>query len=111
MVLNSGTDEECPVCLDSLVCPVITHCVHVFCRRCIEDVIKLVDGQSRCPLCRATIAMNQLVEVPPEKDTDQVDNNDWFSSAKVMITNISYRGLWRKKMSLREIGLTLSMNE
>jgi len=39
-VLGSGTDEECAICLDSLRAPVITHCAHVFCRPCIESVIK-----------------------------------------------------------------------
>ena len=39
MVLNSGSDEECAICLDSLKQPIITHCAHVFCRGCIEAVI------------------------------------------------------------------------
>ncbi|XP_052276249.1 helicase-like transcription factor isoform X3 [Dreissena polymorpha] len=39
-VLGSGTDEECAVCLDALRSPVITHCAHVFCRPCIESVIR-----------------------------------------------------------------------
>ena len=40
MVLSSGTDEECAICLESLNSPVITSCAHVFCRRCIEAVIQ-----------------------------------------------------------------------
>jgi len=39
-VLTSGSDEECSICLDSLKHPVITHCAHVFCRACIEEVIR-----------------------------------------------------------------------
>nr|XP_006824708.1 PREDICTED: helicase-like transcription factor-like [Saccoglossus kowalevskii] len=39
-VLNQGSDEECCICLDSLTLPVITHCAHVFCKMCIESVIK-----------------------------------------------------------------------
>jgi SWI/SNF-related matrix-associated actin-dependent regulator of chromatin subfamily A3 len=38
-VLNSGSDEECPICLEGLKTPVITHCAHLFCRTCIEQVI------------------------------------------------------------------------
>jgi hypothetical protein len=38
-VLNSGSDEECPVCLEGLKTPVITHCAHLFCRTCIEQII------------------------------------------------------------------------
>jgi len=39
MVLNSGSDEECAICLDGLKTPVITHCAHLFCRPCIVQVI------------------------------------------------------------------------
>lgn len=39
MVLASGSDEECSVCLDSVRLPVITHCAHVYCRPCIAQVI------------------------------------------------------------------------
>ena len=38
-VLNSGSDEECPVCLESVRQPVITSCAHVYCRPCIQAVI------------------------------------------------------------------------
>ncbi|XP_059587002.1 helicase-like transcription factor isoform X2 [Alligator mississippiensis] len=40
LVLSSGSDEECAVCLDSLTFPVITHCAHVFCKPCICEVIQ-----------------------------------------------------------------------
>ena len=39
LVLASGSDEECSVCLDSVQLPVITHCAHVYCRPCIAQVI------------------------------------------------------------------------
>lgn len=40
LVLSSGSDEECAVCLESLTLPVITRCAHVFCRPCIFEVIR-----------------------------------------------------------------------
>ena len=85
-LLSSGADEECPVCLDSLCTPVITHCAHVFCRRCIEDVIKTSELNPRCPLCRGCIGMDVLVEVPPEAEEciDETDGEgEWHSSSKV----------------------------
>jgi len=84
-LLSSGADEECPVCLDSLSTPVITHCAHVFCRRCIEDVIKTSERNPRCPLCRGCIGLDVLVEVPPDaEDMDQTDaSEEWHSSSKV----------------------------
>lgn len=39
LVLSSGSDEECSVCLDSIRLPVITYCAHVYCRPCITQVI------------------------------------------------------------------------
>ena len=40
LVLSSGSDEECAVCLESLTLPVITRCAHVFCKLCISEVIR-----------------------------------------------------------------------
>ena len=73
------------MCLDSLATPVITHCAHVFCRRCIEDVIKTSEHNPRCPLCRGCIGMDVLVEVPPDsEDVDMTDaSEEWHSSSKV----------------------------
>ena len=84
-MLSSGADEECAVCLDSLSVPVITHCAHVFCRRCIEDVIKSSQWNPRCPLCRGCVSVDALVEVPPELENgDEMDGSDeWHSSSKV----------------------------
>lgn len=51
LVLASGSDEECSVCLDSVRLPVITHCAHVYCRPCITQVI----GTEKV-LARASVA-------------------------------------------------------
>ncbi|XP_045179859.2 helicase-like transcription factor isoform X2 [Mercenaria mercenaria] len=89
MVLSSGTDEECAICLDSLKSPVITHCAHVFCRPCIESVIKNERPNPKCPLCRGAIEDNKLLEVPPEEiqgesgDSNSIAADTWKSSAKV----------------------------
>lgn len=93
-VLSTGMDEECPVCLDSLSIPVITHCAHVFCRMCIENVIKSVDHQkARCPLCRGDIRKEQLVEVPEESEESVVtDGGEWKSSSKVSYISVSQLG-------------------
>ncbi|PHH83662.1 hypothetical protein CDD82_5420 [Ophiocordyceps australis] len=55
--------EDCPVCYDSLTAPVITNCKHVFCRACI---IKTIQIQGKCPMCRNTLTEDCLLEPAPE---------------------------------------------
>ncbi|KAK4233595.1 RAD5-like protein [Achaetomium macrosporum] len=57
------SQEECPVCMDPLTDPVITHCKHFFCRACIS---KVIDIQHKCPMCRAELSEDKLVEPAPE---------------------------------------------
>lgn len=113
VVLASGSDEECAVCLDSVRLPVITHCAHVYCRPCITQVISTeqvprawrrrlrlhgkknnvflafssvrVQERARCPLCRGEIKTSELVEFPPEelKEDKSRNNETWRTSSKV----------------------------
>ncbi|XP_017158144.1 helicase-like transcription factor isoform X3 [Poecilia reticulata] len=84
LVLASGSDEECSVCLDSIRMPVITHCAHVYCRPCIAQVINS-EQKARCPLCRSEIKTSELVEFPPEEMEDEksVESDRWRTSSKV----------------------------
>ncbi|KAM0280884.1 hypothetical protein ACHAQH_003773 [Verticillium albo-atrum] len=63
------TQEDCPVCFDTLGDPVITHCKHVYCRQCITKVIEI---QKKCPMCRQPLDMDKLLEPAPEEG--QEDN-------------------------------------
>ncbi|OWF44406.1 Helicase-like transcription factor [Mizuhopecten yessoensis] len=88
MVLGSGSDEECAICLDMLKEPVITHCAHVYCQTCIGAVIRT--DKPKCPLCRGDIDESKLLEVPPEQlqepedcEDDVITSENWKSSSKV----------------------------
>uniref|UniRef100_A0A8C7ZIS1 Helicase-like transcription factor n=1 Tax=Oryzias sinensis TaxID=183150 RepID=A0A8C7ZIS1_9TELE len=82
LVLASGSDEECSVCLDSIRLPVITHCAHVYCRPCIAQVIS--NEQPRCPLCRSEIKSSELVEFPQEEmEEESTNSGKWRTSSKV----------------------------
>ncbi|XP_062324767.1 helicase-like transcription factor [Osmerus eperlanus] len=85
LVLASGSDEECPVCLDSVRLPVITHCAHVYCRACIAQVISSEQEQACCPLCRGQIRSSELVEFVPEEleEDNSPKPHAWRSSTKV----------------------------
>eukprot|EP00887_Chlorella_sp_A99_P003475 scaffold7.g3475.t1 len=50
-------EDECAICIDSFEVPVVTPCSHWFCRECIVGVLQ---ANSKCPLCRAVLAANQL---------------------------------------------------
>ncbi|KAM4723825.1 helicase-like transcription factor isoform 1-T4 [Anableps anableps] len=84
LVLATGSDEECSVCLDSIRLPVITHCAHVYCRPCIAQVISS-EQKARCPLCRSEIKTSELVEFPTEEMEDEKSMNSdrWRTSSKV----------------------------
>ncbi|XP_035529657.1 helicase-like transcription factor [Morone saxatilis] len=85
LVLASGSDEECSVCLDSVRLPVITRCAHVYCRPCIVQVISNQQEKARCPLCRNEIKSSELVEFPQEEMEEESSTNSekWRTSSKV----------------------------
>jgi len=80
------SQEDCCVCLDSLNEPVITHCKHVFCLRCIAQVVKT---QGKCPMCRAELAEDQLLPPAPESsgelDDDDIDTEKKSSKTEALL--------------------------
>ncbi|NXI61513.1 HLTF factor, partial [Anseranas semipalmata] len=87
LVLSSGSDEECAVCLESLTFPVITRCAHVFCKPCICEVIKSEQPSAKCPLCRNELRVEHLIECPVEEEIGSGNgkkaDQEWVSSSKV----------------------------
>ncbi|ETE68105.1 Helicase-like transcription factor [Ophiophagus hannah] len=97
LVLSSGSDEECAICLDSLAAPMITHCAHVFCKTCICEVIQrekasyhhqspaqIISEYARCPLCRNKVSSEHLIECHLEETHDEKHTKQqWASSSKV----------------------------
>ncbi|KAK4152043.1 RAD5-like protein [Chaetomidium leptoderma] len=78
------SQEECPVCMEPLTDPVITHCKHFFCRACIS---KVIDIQHKCPMCRAELAEDKLVEPVPEggEDEDSLDSETKSSKTEALL--------------------------
>jgi SWI/SNF-related matrix-associated actin-dependent regulator of chromatin subfamily A3 len=60
--LMIDSQEDCPICLDTLKDPVITKCAHSYCASCIERVI---EGQKKCPMCRAELESLNTTTVKP----------------------------------------------
>nr|XP_046213199.1 helicase-like transcription factor isoform X2 [Oncorhynchus gorbuscha] len=103
LVLGTGSDEECAVCLDSVRLPVITHCAHVYCRPCIAEVIRSEQEQARCPLCRGQIKASELVEFPLEEEEESNLLENWRSSSKVEALMSSLLRLRSEDDSIRSL--------
>ncbi|KAK0621623.1 SNF2 family N-terminal domain-containing protein [Bombardia bombarda] len=67
------SQEECAVCMELMTNPVITHCKHVFCRACISKVVEI---QHKCPMCRAGLSEENLIEPAPEQVEMPEGNED-----------------------------------
>lgn len=77
--------EECPVCIDTLDAPLITHCKHVFCGECIR---KVVQTQQKCPMCRTPLSEDHLLEPAPETsggEVGQLDSETQSSKTEAML--------------------------
>ncbi|CAG9950074.1 unnamed protein product [Clonostachys rosea f. rosea IK726] len=66
--LYMESQQECAICFEVPATPVITHCKHVFCRDCIMKAIQL---QHKCPLCRNALYEDSLLEPAPEESNEQ----------------------------------------
>ncbi|KAF9470596.1 hypothetical protein BDN70DRAFT_888939 [Pholiota conissans] len=61
--------EECPICFGVLPNDArITSCAHMFCLACITEVIS---RDSKCPMDRRPLTLNDLHEPPPPTDLTQ----------------------------------------
>ncbi|KAF5022345.1 hypothetical protein F66182_5594 [Fusarium sp. NRRL 66182] len=67
------SQEDCAICYDTPTEPVITTCKHVFCRNCIVRAIQI---QHKCPLCRNKLGETGLLEPAPEDDGGDVAGFD-----------------------------------
>lgn len=60
--LKIESQEDCPICLETLHNPVITACGHSFGLDCIDRVI---ETSHKCPMCRAELAESSTSLVQP----------------------------------------------
>lgn len=74
---NEG--EECPICTDALGLhtPVITACKHRFGQACI---MKALERDTRCPMCRQPLAADSIVGIEPVTETNDDFDGDTHSS-------------------------------
>ncbi|KAK8051405.1 SNF2 family N-terminal domain-containing protein [Apiospora rasikravindrae] len=76
------SQEECAICYEEIGLhePVITACKHVFGKACITKTIQM---QGKCPMCRAELKEESLVEPAPEHGEEAgVDPEEASKSSK-----------------------------
>lgn len=78
--LSIDSQEDCPICLDSMTDPVITLCTHIFCFACIE---KVIEGQHKCPMCRAQLEETTKLLRPVQEATQVTKFEVTETSTKV----------------------------
>lgn len=80
------SQEDCPVCLETLHNPVITTCCHAFGQECIT---KVIEAQKKCPMCRAELADDTCLVTPQhggdEETDDQMDLTQSSSKLETMM--------------------------
>ena len=61
-----AADDTCAICLEQISCAAVTKCRHVFCKSCIELLLRgdTETQSSRCPLCRSELVI--VKECVPE---------------------------------------------
>jgi len=62
---ESGHETVCPICLYSYKeikqkgeRLVSTQCGHVFCYKCMDEVMEATNGDTKCPICNKRITRN-----------------------------------------------------
>ena len=88
-MIKEGISDDCSICLGDFNHPVITPCSHVYCRPCIVAHIETIERGATCPLCRAPISINNLLEAaPPEEDPDDTSGEDKvFDDIKIDVSS------------------------
>ena len=74
-IITAEVEMRCPICIDSVVEPVVTECGHRFCRKCI--VRSLRQFKRECPLCRRFIASHRVLKpwVEDERSAHDLKEN------------------------------------
>ncbi len=85
--IHIESQEECPICFETLHNPVITTCGHAFGQECISKVIEI---QKKCPMCRAELNDDTCLVAPQhdcgdEKADDEMDLTQSSSKLDAMM--------------------------
>lgn len=60
--LEGSCNNECPICIGTMVKPHITSCLHQFCHDCIMGYFNNT-ADTKCPICRTSITLKGIIPV------------------------------------------------
>ena len=53
---------DCPICLTNYINPKLLKCSHTLCENCLNDIIKKGKDNPLCPICKAPIKLNEIID-------------------------------------------------
>jgi len=74
--LDTLEDTTCCLCLENVVRPTITPCLHIFCHDCIK---RSMEFKRTCPMCRALILEDDFREIKTSVDAETLDGYTYFN--------------------------------
>ena len=83
-------DASCVICMEPFTEPTITPCHHVYCKKCIETSLI---SKRRCPMCRAPVTKESLIEISCVEQADDLDDD-----TKVFTDTLGRRRIISKKI-------------
>jgi hypothetical protein len=90
----STRELECRICMGLLRNPLVTECMHRFCKKCIQQHLRQYDRQHhKCPLCNKDIKTSRALKpdhktaalvalLHPEHAADMLDDDDGGNDGK-----------------------------
>ncbi|RZC77727.1 hypothetical protein C5167_002126 [Papaver somniferum] len=85
-ILQDGDDFDCPICISPPTGTIITCCAHIFCKNCI---LKAIQKNSCCPLCRHSLSESDLFSAPPEESSEDCENSDSSNGSNTYSSKVS----------------------
>lgn len=68
--ISELSKKTCAICLDNINSPIILECTHVYCGKCLMNLINICKS-SLCPECRHPINTDNVVAIVDEKNESE----------------------------------------
>ena len=110
-MIREGVSDDCSICLDDLKSPIITHCGHIFCKACIEQVLESNiqnKTDSVCPLCRTHLEKKDLLEAGQLEEEEEGSDGggdaggDTLEDVEVNVSSSKINAVIKEMLRIRQ---------